>query len=1169
MYKLIYKSQFVAGFDEDQILGNLAQLLQLKPKTVRLVFLSGRASVIKILETEAEVEQWRAAFLDAGVYLDVISIAAPDANSIADQIELELELHSLEDDFDDEPPRQLLVKKIIVREDPVEPVPVGNEMPAFLPAIVQGSTESIPSAVTPSVFDDAHIHSEVIEPLVEVETIEPELPAARLTSLEPDEQREELIVDIIPSSQEEKIEAATAAVLPGVFVPVIVNEPNGEELQNQVVDMDAQKLSTDIKREHDDESISAEEQNSENPLPTDSDTAPSSKEKNNQDDIQPNEEYVDVNWHKSSFLWGMLVIVLAIVFTASTILWLKRPLWAAVTTPAQADKVVTALATESLFALAHVDVQRLQQLPDVLQKDTGMKNLPAPDANFWRNLEQAGVDISQQLKHVWIAGYNSNNQTRALWVLNGNFNAEQVRAWLKKNYSIDEDTPQQIVFSSIDINTCEKQPAMMAVIESDRIVLGAPEHVAAFRGRMEAAATAAIDLSDWQRISTGQMLSVALFNPAQFNEPSTTAMLNKLAIEVAPLKGIYIGLSPRLLPPALELSAVLVGTDAQLIKVTNDNLMQAVTNAKNTIGKDWPETLPLYERMKLKPTEQQLRATVFFDEQVQQQVKLWTQSLFAQMLPINNNAPAVEQERVDEKPRVFANLASAQLPEFAQNKHLNNSFVSQTTTGPFGIGISSIESTAQGIVINLDVNAFNLPNLGKEADAIQLRITDIVDHQDQSLIAEASCSPNGVRQAAHINAIYEGAFFDQGQSQSYLGIQGSKKIILPSNINLSSIGAIKGEIEYRLPTSVERLLVNAPLAGKVINSNGMQVRFFSASASSLYYQPEGNTGALLQVNALNADSKVLVATNTVHSESVVDSGIFTTTNVQGKVAAAEVIVANKWEKKVYPFSFGRIQPPEKIFAQDKPTPELLSAAKLKLLKQDSPPSDIKYPYQTPQQTTVAGPALIAVNQLNIFEQKLLLVADIYLRNQHPLTRQLSAVRLVITEVEDSAGNLHPVDIQVPVSLEHQGGSWSEGSYRPDPAQPWLRGQLELRDQELGVSDTVALWGKLIFLAPGEPIAIPIPFQFGMEWNGSGSSLKLSRWEAGRLLFDIHGSFSELMAITALDDTGAVISQAAELRSSLGINQVELPVKQRPASIEFSIARDQQTADFPFEIRAAQ
>lgn len=1147
MYKLIYKSQFVAGFDEDQILGNLAQLLQLKPKTIRLVFLSGRVSVIKILETDAEVEQWHSAFLEAGVHLDVVNIATPDAGNMADQIELELELHSLDDEFDEEElPRQLLVKKIVVREDAADTAPAISE-----DAIV----ESVATV-------DVDVSGQVLQ------LAEQSLPQ------DIDEHIEESVTGtvLLDDKIEEKIETDPVdveSVLSTTITPVESGMGSVDEGSSQSA------IDVEIKTREDSllcvetQPASSAETVTENKLLLDTAVERGSEEKNNHDEAQADEKYVDVNWHKSSFLWGMLIIVLAIVLTASTILCLKHPLWAAVTPTGQTDKVVTALASESLFALAYVDVQRLQQLPDILQKDTGMKNLPAPDANFWRSLEQSGVDISQQLKQVWIAAYRSGKQTRSVWVLSGNFNAEQVRTWLKKNYVIDEDTPQQIVFSVVDKNTCEKQPAMMAVIESDRILLGAPEHVAAFRGRMDAAAPAGRDLSDWQRISAGQMLTMALFNPSQFNDSFSDKALNKLAIDAALVKGIYIGLAPRLLPPALEFSAVLVGAEPQFIHAAKDNIAQVVANAKNTITKDWPETLSLYERMKLSQTEQQLRATVFFDEKVQQQLQVWGQSLFAQTFSINTNAPVATQERVDEKPRAFNNLASAKLPEFAQFKHLNNSIIAQTSTGPFGIGISSIEATAQGVVINLDVNAFNLPNLGKEADAIQLRITDIVDHQDQSLISNSSCTPNGLRQATSINAIYEGAFFDQGQSQNYLGIQGTKKILLPENINLSSIGAIKGEIEYHLPTNVERLVVKAPLAGKLISSNGLQLRFLSSGASSLYFQQDGNIGALLQVNALNAESKILASINTTHGENALSPGLATNIDVQGNVAAAEVIIASKLEKKVYPFSFGRIQPPEKTFALEKPAPELLSVEKLKFLKQDAPPSNVRYPYQTPQQTAVAGPALIAINQLNIFEQKLSLVADIYLHNQHPLTRQLSAVRLVITEVEDASGNLHPVNIQVPVSPEHQGGSWAEGGYRPDPTQPWLRGQLDLREQELGVSDAVALWGKLVFLAPGEPITIPIPFQFGMEWNGSGSSLKLSRWEAGRLLFDIHGSFSELMAINALDDNGTVISQAAELRSSLGVSQVELPVRQRPASIEFSIARDQQTAEFPFEIRAAQ
>ena len=84
MYKLTYKGQLVDGFDTEQVVGNLAQLLNLKPKAVRLAFLSDRPSVIKMLDSASEVERWCAAFQEAGVYLDVAGVDASHAESIAD-----------------------------------------------------------------------------------------------------------------------------------------------------------------------------------------------------------------------------------------------------------------------------------------------------------------------------------------------------------------------------------------------------------------------------------------------------------------------------------------------------------------------------------------------------------------------------------------------------------------------------------------------------------------------------------------------------------------------------------------------------------------------------------------------------------------------------------------------------------------------------------------------------------------------------------------------------------------------------------------------------------------------------------------------------------------------------------------------------------------------------
>jgi hypothetical protein len=84
-------------------------------------------------------------------------MAAADADSIADQIELELELHSLDEELDeeDETPRQLLVKKIIAREEAedaelaaanaeVAPVPVVAEITG--PKKSEAAQQPIPPA---------------------------------------------------------------------------------------------------------------------------------------------------------------------------------------------------------------------------------------------------------------------------------------------------------------------------------------------------------------------------------------------------------------------------------------------------------------------------------------------------------------------------------------------------------------------------------------------------------------------------------------------------------------------------------------------------------------------------------------------------------------------------------------------------------------------------------------------------------------------------------------------------------------------------------------------------------------------------------------------------------------------------------------------------------------
>lgn len=1271
MYKLTYKGQFVDGFDADQVVGNLAQLLNLKPKAVRLAFLSERPSVIKMLDSASEVERWCAAFQEAGVYLDVMGVDSPDEESIADQIELELELHALDLGDEEEPDeRQYLIRKVIspdldsdpqtfanqplatraLSEYPIDVIPAAKPMPPVNGNAINGHAvngaaanetavngqavngraqqtgkngahqngehpngthKSVvaaadPIEVTPSNPQTAALTQKTVNtakpqapakvaaekpapvtksvpvatpvPQVAVDAVEVgavsppelhELSVAKIDALAAQQQLDEAAASIVSSAEVPPGTVADERAAPAPQVSVSAQPAEGKKAA-AMASLAPTALIADApaRVDHDDIEALAEVPLLDDGLITDDQLTDEELDLGDEqlDEDFDEDVYEEVNFHKSHFVWGMLVILLAIIATAGTILWLKRSTWTPVTVAPQEQKITEAIASSTLFGMVHADVDRLQ----LLSPSTDVfAQLTEPKAGFWSGLSGAGVDIKHEVDDLWVGVYGQNNQTKVLWVLQGNFSAAAWGDWLKKNYTIDSDTPDALIFSSMDEFSCEKSPVMSASISNNQIVLGAPELVAAFNGRMQAGAAPEKNLETWAKGYNTQMVSAVLFHPGQLPEGSAAMALGKLSLPAEPIQGIYLGLEPKMFPPAVKFDALIASDNQQFLTDASAKLTAATSLAKTSMATDWPETLALYERIKLVQEPNQLHASLNLDNQAPQQIQTWVSSLLTRAFGLASAPVPVAEERLDPNPAQFTSLTAAELPPFASNQQLNETFVAQASTGPFGLGVRTLEEGTQGLEINLDVNAFNLPNLSKENDSVMLRITDIVDHQDKSLLADVGGCAGGIKQPANINMVYQGNAMANGQMISFTGLQGTKKILLPTGVALTSVGAIKGVISQQLPVEVERVNLNGPLAGKTLDLHGVQLRFLSAESNRLYFQVSGNTSALLQVNALNEDGKVLATTNSMRGDNFFDNGKTISIDYQGKIAAAEVVVASKLESKNYDFSIARLFPPAKPFLIEKSDGSPLAATSLSALEKESPPNDVIYPYQSPKQTIAAGPALIALNELNLNGQQFSLLADIYTRNTHPLAGQLSAVRMVISEIEDSSGNLHEVNHQAPIAMEHMGGGWVNGKFEPDPSKPWLRGQLELRDRPLVQSDAVAFWGKLVFLAAEDPISVKVPFQFGMPWNSNDGNLKLRRWEAGRLVFDVEGNFPELMSVKALDDMGLVVSQPAEVRTSFGKNTIELDIKQIPETIEFNIPRTQNRKEFPFEIRVLQ
>ncbi len=1233
MYKLTYKGQFVEGFDEDQVVGNLAQLLNLKPKVVRLALLSNRHGVIKILDSASEAERWCAAFQDAGVYLDVVSVDSQNAEAIADQTELELELHEL-DPYEDEEPdeRNYLIRKLPESTSPkndnqaatvTEPqVAVAKESTAVkvasvlkdIPDIHELSVAKI-DALTKQLLEEAKnaVLDEpgVQEPVPDSENMQAETAAVKVNVISESEKIEiktettkAAVKPKAGKTKTAKIDAASVTASPDSPDKKPASAKNQESTKKSTTTKKvpvkksadkaaptkqlAEKPLVTTQQKHTESEVVQPDTNavlkapiqspvqpptppvppiqqdlplaSDNLLPvtrkehTGAETIPVSNTTDGKqggekrpslvlvEDVDEN-VHEELNFHKSYFVWGMLTILLAIIATAAAIFWLKKSNWTPVDVAPQEAKITEAIGFSSLFGLIHLDVSRLQFLSP---SNNVLTQFPGPEANFWKNITGSGIDPNQQVDDAWLAVYEQDNLHKILWVLEGNFPVDKWRDAFKKNYLIDGDTPDGIIFSKINDSNCEKN-VFSASIGKTRIVIGVPELVATFNGRLQAGAASEKNLETWSNVYKTQMASAVLFHPAQLSERSAASALWKLSIPAEPVQGVYLGLEPKMFPPGVEFNARILSEDKPFLEDTEKKLAAAASAAKTTLVMDWPETLSLYEHLKISQDVNQVSARLNLDENAPQQIQILLASLASKAFALEAPASEFTEEQLDTSP-AFVSLPSGDLPAYTV-KNFNESFIAQTSSGPFGIGVSDIEKTEQGVEINMDVKAFNLPNLSKENDSVFLQITDIVDHQDQSILTNRAC---GSEQSTPINSVYQGTVMENDQPVTFTGLQGMKNIVLPAGIDLPNVGAVKGVIHHQLPLAIERVKIDGPLAGKTLEVQGIKFRFFNADSNRLYFQMSGNTDALLQVNALNEAGNALAKINTVRGNSFFDQNKMSV-DFQGKIAAAEIVVATQFEQKNYEFSIARLFPPAKPFVQEKPEPVYLKKVNLPALEKDTPPNDVAYPTQ-PAQIITAGPAVIAVNELRISDNKLSLTADIYTRNSHPLADQLGTVSLIITEIEDSSGNLHTVNQRTPVAFE------------ADTNRPWLRAVLEIRDRPIEHSDAIAFWGKLVFTAMEDPVPIKVPFQFGMQWNANEGVLKLRRWEEGHLIFDVEGSFPELMAVRALDEKGLLVSQPAELRTSSGKNTIELDVKQIPETIEFNISRTKNSTEFPLEIR---
>lgn len=828
--------------------------------------------------------------------------------------------------------------------------------------------------------------------------------------------------------------------------------------------------------------------------------------------------------------------------------------------------MLTALADPQLLAIARVNVELIRTLDAAVETSEQLQNLPGVDADVWGSLERSGIHIPQQAAQLYAVAFAA-DEMEVVFVARGNFSPAKITQWIDGQYGIEKQDSDGIWFAPLDKSTCTKGEPMLAQLSQGQLLVGSPAAVKRIALRLKNAAVAAVDLTHWQNALAGKIFSLAVLSPARWQADKAGMVqytLAKLAANMAPVTEIYFDVEPDVVAQGMNVHLSLISNDPKYIGETHALLQTILSEARQKVEQDWPEVSAIYDRVQVSHTAEQLQLSIRFDHRIKEEVESWFRSLFSFSTAIDQPG-AVQQEGIDESPATFGAAGTGQLNAFSpQNDFIDSSY--QTIAGPFGIGVEALTLNDHRMQVKLGVKAYDLPNLGSESSLAFLVVTDVVDHQGNSLLSTPACGEIDQRLPEPIEYSYAKHRFENGESVAGRALIGTKNIVLAPGKSFSQIARIMGYIDYRLPVTVDKKIVDAPLAGKVIDLHGTRIRFKSAAPSGLNFEYSGKVDQLLQVNALNAQAKPLSSSSGTRSGLFFGSGKSVSLDFKGTVAQAEVIVASAMENQRYDFELTQMAPPGKAFFMEHSFPERISDKDFQVLDSAPAPLVNEFPYSPPKAFVSKAPFVFALYEVRTSRSfGLNLDGVILVGNNLPLHAHIGAAQLRVDKIQDSAGQEYSVNKTVPLYFERYGGMTINGVYEADEKTPWLKADFSLGAEKIHVENVSLVSGEVLFFKPKSVRSESVPFSLGELWSGFKSSLVLNEWQPGKLTFNVQESYEEIVGLKVFNADGDLISQPPEYSAVFGEPKLSLQIRDLPARLEIGVVENSEALVVPFEV----
>jgi len=826
--------------------------------------------------------------------------------------------------------------------------------------------------------------------------------------------------------------------------------------------------------------------------------------------------------------------------------------------PEPVERAENALAVRGLIGLAHLHVEQAAALERLAGAGPEGDALPGAEEELRRRdllpaLESRGVDPREAIDQWLIGAITSDEASGLVQILYGDFPVGAVRSALEETYEVasaaGEDGPL-LTLTREDAETCARSEPIAVALGRERIVFGEPKLVSSVLARLRRGDPPEIDLGAWRAVRGAYVASAGLFLPRDLgkvvSDPMLGMMLAGLLDQMVPVEAMFVGAAPRLLPPGVVVDTSFEADDADWVREQERRFTGWRSEIESKASDAFPSAAELLRRVSVEAAGKRLSFQVALDPRLRKEtedlVSEGSRLIFSgvgagDLGALDGAAGAgtreitLEERELQKYPSPFS---ADQIPDFVREE--SQKVAGEVWSGPFGVrGRAARILREQGDVVELEIAAESsrIPNLGSDASLagetprLRLFVSRVGGRAAEDLLREEHCGPERNSIGEPLQSGSETELIDGGFVKVSPSYSGAKKVRLREGAQLADVATVEGYVELRLPTALQTLRVDAPLAGKVVEGSGVRLEFEAGPDGEVSYEVSGREDMLLAIRGRNAAGRALKSSGGSSMSGLFGSQKRVSKRFLGELAAVEVILVERESSMRYPYTLEDLAPrfrsrfaggDEAVVAQDREA--FLEEISRSGFSGDCPPETTAASSVEPFRLCLAGGQVLWGGNVNASFELL----SPYSRS---IEGNLSALELAVDGIWVADGSTPPAEsLRIPARGRHfaSPNRHFKAPYLEDHL--WLGSQVE---EDLPNRDLTHVDGRLIHRLPTKLFPLPLDItKLGNEVEfTNGFAMKLVEISENGVRVWMRGDRSRIVQFVVRDERGAAMITTAE------------------------------------------